>query len=179
MSAAKPLVATIMSRPKAASAVQQSTTVVRKAAEAAVDLFADAPMAYAVERPLQAALSESLSAHERIKSIEDALFEKALDVVHGTLDFADIADDAKGPPQEWIDQLGLQGALRRFRLARGGGMGSKEAPAAIKAATAIVAAVAKAKAMEKAGPRTLAISFVQMTAPAVDYPRRIVESNDK
>ena len=150
------------------------------AATGAVDvgLFDDLP---SVPAPIQLASKEAveLDAHERIKSIESEVFQSASEVTLGAFRFADIDPEATEPPQAWIDAHGREEALKRFRLAKAGAEGAKTAPAALRMAAALVAAGIKAKAMEKAGPRALAIQFVQMSAPLPDFPRRIVDTNEK
>jgi hypothetical protein len=129
-------------------------------------------------KPEPKTLAAEDTAHAEIKSIEDNLYRRSLKVVLGVMDFANIGPEDTEPPAAWIEQLGYEEALQRFRLAQAGQMGPKTAPVAIKAATSLVAAIAKVRAMEKtSGPKTLAISFVQLSAPLPEFPRRIVDTN--
>lgn len=141
-------------------------------------LFDDLPVhaevvAVAPRRP------EGLSqkAFDEIKSVEDGLLEKAEAIVGGVMSFADIDPDAEGPPKSWVDELGIEAAVKKFRLAQAGRLSSSAAPVGIKVATAVQATIMKARAMEKSGPKLLNVQLVQMSAPLPEFPRRIVESN--
>lgn len=113
-----------------------------------------------------------------LKDIEDKLYGRAMEVVSGVLDYAEIDPESPGCPQEWIASMGREAAMKRYRMALSGNLGAKEAPAAIKAALGVVTAIARMRMKEESGPKTLAISFVQMTAPPTAFPRRIVEQNE-
>lgn len=115
--------------------------------------------------------------HERLATMQDELLERSLSVVDASMRFAEIEPDTKEPPQEWIDELGgnVEKARRRLRVARAAWMSTSEAPVGIKVASAVAVGIIKAKATEKAQPRTLNIQVVQMTAPMPTFPEQDLE----
>lgn len=114
---------------------------------------------------------------ERLKTIEDNLYENSLAVVNGACEFAELdIDNIDAVPQKWIDEMGLEKAKRRHRLAKVGWMRSSDAPVAINTATKIVVGIVRARATEKAGPRQLNLNMITMTIPPPEYGVIDVES---
>lgn len=112
-----------------------------------------------------------------IRSIENELHMITAEVVHGVLSFADLDPEnlPTDPPQEWVEQMGLARARKRFTLAKAGWMNAKEAPIAIKVATQTFAGIVKARATERVAPRALNIQIVEMSAPVPLFPELEVE----
>lgn len=134
------------------------------------DLFAEDQTPVALAKPDSPSLA-------RIRGIEDEMQERSLGIIDGVLAFADLPLEATEAPPEWVAQYGKEGAAKRFRLARHGMESAKDAPVAIKVAVSVHAAITKARATEKAGPKSLNIQFVQMSAPLPDFP--VIEVDSK
>lgn len=104
---------------------------------------------------------------ERLKAMENDIFEESMATVRGTLRFAELGPDDKEeelPP--WLDGLPKADALKVFRLAKAGSQSAKDAPVAVKIAAQMVTGALKARAMEKQGPRSLNVTFVKMAVTA-------------
>jgi hypothetical protein len=129
-----------------------------------------APMPVVIKTPKQTQL-------ERIRAIEDSIYQQSASVVFGALRFADLTPESEEPPQSWVDELGKEEAWRQFRSARYATMPGKDAPEGIKVASTVFAAITKARAAEKGGPRNLNVAFVQMSAPLPQFP--VVEVEHK
>lgn len=121
---------------------------------------------------------------ELIQSVQDQLFSESLAVVNDTMKFREvdptISDVTLQPNyQKWIDENG--GDERKvadmFRVALAGWLGAKEAPTAVKYATAIAVGIIKSKATEKAGHKTLNVGKVYVNVPAREYPTLRIEGN--
>lgn len=150
--------------------------------EEPVDIFAEpvtAPAAIVQRAEVLPAKSLDKQALDKIKSVEDRLYSKALEVVEGALCFADLDPDkhAEGPPEEWIAELGLEGAYRKWRLAMGALLDAKNAAVGFKMATGLVAAITKARASEKGGSHTLNAQVLQINLNMPQFPVREVEQD--
>lgn len=102
---------------------------------------------------------------DRLRAIEDQLLQDSIAIVSDTMRFPQIDPNDATVNPEWIKELGYEKATERDRVARYGLMSAKEAPVGIKVAQAISSSIIKARSVEKAGPRSLNIAVVQMTAP--------------
>lgn len=146
------------------------------------DLFAE-PLAEPAPLATRAQVVPSKTAEEqtleRIRGIEDNMLESALSVVDGVLAFAEVQPDDEEPPEEWNGRFGEEGARRRLKLAKEGWKSAKEAAVAIKVATGVVAAITRARASEKGGPKVLNFQFVQMSAPLPEFPVLEVEADER
>jgi hypothetical protein len=100
---------------------------------------------------------------DRIRSLEEEIHEESADVIRDALAFADIPPDAEEPPYEWVKELGMERAWKRFRTVKYALCNLKEAPVALRIAKDTLVGMAKARASEKSGPRTLNMVVVQMT----------------
>jgi hypothetical protein len=105
---------------------------------------------------------------ERLQEIENSLREQSFEIVSATIGFADIAQDEEDVPPEWVDELGYAGALRRFRIAKAGWLGAKEAPIGIKVAASICGNIIKARAAEY-GKQPLNLTLVKVTSNLPNY----------
>lgn len=113
--------------------------------------------------------------HQRLTSMQDDLLERSLMVVDASMAFAEIDPESKKPPKKWVEDMGEQEALIRWRIARAGWMSAKDAPVGIKVASAVAVGIIKAKATEKAGPKQLNIALVQLSSPLPQFPEQDVE----
>lgn len=105
---------------------------------------------------------------ERLARIEEALRADSFELVHDVMQFADIAPDEPDIPPDWITQYGFPTALKKFRLAKAGWLGAKEAPVAIKVAASICGNIIKARATEIT-KQPLNMTLVQVNANIKKY----------
>lgn len=124
-------------------------------------------------------LTERTSAElqqDRLREIEDSLLTQSLSVIDDTLAFRDIAPEDTDPPPEWILQYGKKEAMKRFRLAKAGWATKKDAPSGAAAAERVAVGIIKARATEKAGPKSLNIAVVQIAIGTPQtFPEREIE----
>lgn len=113
-----------------------------------------------------------------LESIENDLFNKSAEILEGVLLFADLAPGAEMPPESWFQKYGTERATRMFRLAQYATMSAKEAPVAIKVAESVARGVMKARSMEKAAPKTLAVAFLNNTVHH-HYESKDVDDEDR
>jgi len=112
---------------------------------------------------------------DRLQELQDQLLERSLSIVDSSMRFADIDPTTTEPPQAWIDELGMDGAKVRLRVAQSAWAAAKDAPVGIKVASSVLVGILKAKATEKQGPRTLNVAVVHMTAPMPQFPEQEIE----
>ncbi len=132
------------------------------------------PVAAAIEPSVSAEVvsgrSEDDLAQERLRDIEDSLYEKATTVVADALSFSQIDEEnCKEVPGEWIAEMGYERAAEKHRTARMALMSSKEAPVGLKLAATVQASITKARAQEKGGPKVLNMTLVQMPGANVVF----------
>ena len=109
-------------------------------------------------------LSKAEETQMALRSLEDDMLQKSMEVVGGAINFADVAIDELGDPIKpdgWTD--------RQFRIAKAGMMSAKDAPVAIKLAAQMVTGIVKARATEKGAGRTLNLVQVKFTLPREKY----------
>jgi len=110
----------------------------------------------------------------RLDEIQDAVKQESFEVVSAVVGFAEIDPDSPAPPESWVQQLGFARALKRFRLAKAGWLGAKEAPIGIKVAASIAGNVLKAQAGD-GDRRPLNMTFVKVTNALPQYDAIEVE----
>lgn len=114
--------------------------------------------------------SEDDLAQERLRDIEDSLYEQATTVVSNALAFTQIEDPAsKEVPGDWIAEMGYEKAAEKHRTALYALASSKEAPIGLKLAATVQASITKARAQEKGGPKVLNMTLVQMPGANVKF----------
>lgn len=118
------------------------------------------------------------AAEDRLAEQEDRVFARSLSTVDDMTYWADIEPDAEQPPQEWIDELGLAGARRRLRVARGAMMSLKDAPIGLSAAKSIVSSLAKARAVRDVGRGGLQLNVMAIFPTQVTKYEEIVVKDD-
>jgi hypothetical protein len=107
---------------------------------------------------------------EKLRVLEDELLEQSLEVVGGTCSFAELDPEKFDKiPQKWVDDMGMEKAAKFHRLAKAGWLPAKDAPVAITTATKVVSSIVRARATEKAGPKSLNMNIVQLSAPLPDF----------
>lgn len=123
----------------------------------------------------------SAQADERnriLQTLETELLEESISVSRDTLRFREIAPDAEGPPQEWIDECGEEKAAERFRVAQAGWMTRKNAPVGVQIAMQLTLGIMKSRATKDKAPQTLNVQVVQLTAPIPVFPELELESGE-
>lgn len=81
----------------------------------------------------------------RIEELENAVFEKAVGVVEGILDFRNVRHDQTEPPPEWIAEYGPEEAERRLALAKAGWLPPSVQPAGAQIALRAMAGIARGR----------------------------------
>ncbi len=156
----------------------------RSSSRRSTDWSEELPDAYGVA---QAAIETSLSAikteatslaaarQEKLKELENELFHENMAIMRDVACFRDIEPDCEHPPDNWVMELGMAGAQKRLRVAKAAWMSSKDAPVALNVSKSILMGIIKARATEKAGPRSLNVAMVHMAAPQQEFEERELE----
>lgn len=111
---------------------------------------------------------------ERIESVERELYERNLRVLLDASYFGD-ASDLSTVPQPWIEELGVEEATRRFKIAKAALLAPKEAPTGLGISKHIVSAFAKAKAQAGA-PKSLHVNLISIAVGPKELPSIDLES---
>lgn len=119
--------------------------------------------------------NRELSKQDRLRAIEDGVFEQQASIVRDVGHFADIDPENPAIPEKWIEELGPEGAERRFRLAKAGWENGKNAPIGITMAAKTVTGIAKARANSQSAPAEVNIAVQFLMAPMANYPTKKVE----
>lgn len=114
---------------------------------------------------------------ERIRSLEDELLIESGSVVRDVINFADIGPEDTEPPEKWTREMGVEAAMKRFRHMKAAWCGSKIAPVALGINASVYTKIIKARNVERAAPRALAI--VLMPAPNAPMPAFEVRDVDE
>lgn len=105
---------------------------------------------------------------EEMRRIEDELMQENLQIIRDVAKARDIDSDHKGlgVPEEWL-QSGMtrEQAAKTLRVAKASWLCAKEAPVFIATSKSIVLGIVKARAAEKAAPRSLNLTVVNMQTP--------------
>jgi hypothetical protein len=110
---------------------------------------------------------------ERIEAVERELYQRNLEVLLDASYFGE-AGDLSTVPQPWIEELGVEEATRRFKIAKAAMLAPKEAPTGLGVAKHIVSAFAKAKASAQA-PRTLNVNLITVAVGPRLLPEQELE----
>lgn len=124
-------------------------------------------------------LTAEESRMERVRALEDSLLEENLGIVADAAKFNQIDPGQEQLPHEWLLELGSVKARERMRVAQAAWLPVKDAPVGLKMAQGIALGIIKARAVEKAAPRTLNVAFVQMPAPQQEFAEVLLEGLDK
>lgn len=133
-------------------------------------------------------VDEREEAQKGLRRLEDGIFERSMVVIDGVLHFAEIDDpyeniDPNLPPdveqklaipQTWIDELGLEGATRRYRMAKAAYRATKDAPVGIRVASQVMTGIVKARATERSQRVALNVGVINMSAPLPQFETRKV-----
>ena len=106
---------------------------------------------------------------DRLRNLENELFEKSLLVVGSTCDFAELDPvDPDKIPEKWIELYGEEEARKRHRVAMAGWQSVKTAPKAIDVALKVAVGIIRARATERGGVKQLNMNVIKM--PMADMP---------
>lgn len=100
---------------------------------------------------------------DTLRDVEEEIHEEAAAVIQDALRFSELAPEATEPPYEWVKEVGMERAMKRFYTAKYALMNAKEAPIGLRIAKDTLLGMVRAKSKEKAGPKTLNMVVVQMT----------------
>lgn len=114
-----------------------------------------------------------------LKNIESELLRDSMEVVVDSLRFREIKPGQEEPPPQWVREVGYKRAIERLRVANAGWMSKKDAPIAVQLAQVVAIGIIRSRATEKAGPKTLNVAMVQMSAPLPTFPELDVTGSDK
>lgn len=127
--------------------------------EAVTEVVASAPLTARSAAPL------APHQHTRLRALEDDIHRRALVCLDDVSRWTDVDPKQEEPPAAWVDELGLEGAQRRLRVARAAWMSPKEAPVGIKVAQTVAVGISRARATEGGGAQTLNVQTVVFVAP--------------
>lgn len=97
---------------------------------------------------------------ERVAAIEDRVYATSLAIVDDMNHWAEVEPDTEEPPEQWVRELGRDGAIRRLRVAKASWMPLKDAPIGISASKSIVSSMAKSRAIRDAGRGSLNLNVL-------------------
>ena len=141
-------------------------------------LVASSP-AQVVPRGKKRELSVEQRRELTLKNLEAELFQESMQIVADSFKFREIAPDQKEPPEEWVEAMGHKAAMERLRSAQAGWMSKKDSPVAVQVAQAIVIGISRSRASINAGPKTLNVQVVQMSAPLPQFPELLLTAGEK
>lgn len=116
------------------------------------------------------------------KQLEDEILQESAAIVRGALDFYRLGEEhADGPPPEWIDELGEEAAWDKFRIVLAANQSAAKAPVGLKLAQQTMLGIIRARATEKAAPRSLNVAYVYVNQapPADDMPPLEITDGDE
>lgn len=125
------------------------------------------------DSPLATTLPSQAPSAPDFRGLEDRILKQSLETVDDSLKWAEIDRGTDEPPQAWIDELGLERAKQRLRVAKAAWMNAKEAPVGLGMARNTATAIMKVRAAVKIGTPTLNIQLVSFPAPSV--PLEIID----
>ncbi len=149
------------------------------------------PQTQVINRPKRREISVEEKRERVLKNLESDLLRQSMEVVSDTMRFREVAPPLVDPesgetlwvdndlPAEWVRELGEEKARERLRVARAGWMDKKTAPIGVQVAQVLAVGIIRSRATEKAGPRTLNVQVVQMSAPLPTFPELDLTGSDK
>jgi len=123
---------------------------------------------------------------ERLRDVEDDILAKSLEVVRATLKFGELdpatmnsEEAGYAMPDSWMEEFGgdVDKANEALRIAKAAWLPNKDAPIGIILAQKTLVGIVKARATEKAAPRSLSIAYIVNNAesPPPEYEEIEVE----
>lgn len=123
------------------------------------------PVPTSIIPPSPASSSLAQKPENRLQRLEDSILERSLNTVSAALYWEDIQQGDTEPPQSWVEELGEEGAKRRFTVAKAAWESAKTAPVGLGMARATAMGITKVRALSKVQTPTLNINFVNFQAP--------------
>jgi hypothetical protein len=99
----------------------------------------------------------------RLAELDAAVQARSFEIVRDAMEFDSVHPGTSYPPQQWVDKMGEEAALRKLRRVLAGQLPTKDAPVALKIALAIAGSTIRGK--EAAANPKIAVSLVQMPQP--------------
>lgn len=81
----------------------------------------------------------------RMREIEDEVLQRAIGNCNAIQCFSEISRDEENPPEQWVEELGLEAAQKKLAIAKQGWVPQKEAPFGAIQAMQIMIGIAKAR----------------------------------
>lgn len=125
---------------------------------------AAAPLATVDASPSSLA-NEKKARLDKLRAIEDEILYESSMTIRDALRFRDIDENDEEPPPAWVEELGWNEAMRRFRAAKAGQMSAKTAPVALSLAKATMVGITKARAADGASRQINIGVSVTMPSP--------------
>lgn len=121
----------------------------------------------AIGAPSQASLAKP-GAFDQLQKLESEILERSMRQVNDSLHWEDIDADTEEPPGAWVEEMGMEAAMRRLNVAKAAWRNAKEAPVGLNMARTTMVGIMKKNAMLKGGAPTLNVQFVTFSQPAVE-----------
>ena len=117
-----------------------------------------------------------------IAAIEDDIYDTSFRVIKEVLDFRDVnpalePDEVDPVLEQWIAEMGVEEATKRYRLAMAGWNKPADMPAGVKLAQETFVGITKARSKQPVQHVQINAQFVTL-APPVEYPELIEESEE-
>lgn len=118
----------------------------------------------------------------RMLDAEDAMLDRASQLIDAFMAFHEVAPDATEPPPHWISEFGLEGARQRLEVAKRGWANAGEMPGGVKLAQMTYVGIQKARGRSSSIRAHNLNVAIQLPAPtsadhpgAVNYPTLEIE----
>lgn len=95
----------------------------------------------------------------RIAEIEDRIYQRASGVLEAVLSFHEVSPNQQEPPEQWVEEYGLEGARQRLAVAKSGWLPPSHAPTAPKLALQFVAGVRRAQGKVNIGKQEINVKL--------------------
>lgn len=99
--------------------------------------------------------------HDAIREAEERLARAATSIVEAALDWPKVAN-LQAPPQEWVDEMGLQKATERFVVAQSALMSRSRAPYGLELGMRCALGIFKNRAGERDLERPLNVNVIEI-----------------
>lgn len=103
---------------------------------------------------------------ERLRTVEDRILKKSLDLVEDITGARDIDDDHEDDiPEDWIKEVGMVEAAKRLRVAKDARRTKKSAPVYLEHTKAVALGILKARSAQPVQVQALNVAFI-VAAPS-------------
>ena len=101
---------------------------------------------------------------ERMLQIEDEILQACYQITQAHLAYVEVSPTEENPPESWVQQHGLENAMKRLDVAKSGWLPTSKEPSGSVAARQIMVGIAKARG-QKASIRVPEVN-VKIALPA-------------